>query len=189
MVNRHIPVPGLLIAINHYCAPMQNEEKFLDVLNSHKAILYKVANAYVSSSHDRNDLIQEIIEQLWKSFENYNGQYRYSTWIYRIALNVSISFNRKEKSRKVISMPFTETLIQFADAKVQDEREHDLQTLEHFISQLKSFDKALILLYLEEKSSSEMAEILGISETNVTTRISRIKNALRQKFIRLGVSG
>jgi RNA polymerase sigma-70 factor (ECF subfamily) len=102
---------------------------------------------------------------------------------------VSISFNRKEKSRKEISMPFTETLIQFPDTKVQDEREHDLQTLEHFISQLKSFDKALILLYLEEKSSSEMAEILGISETNVTTRISRIKNALRQKFISLRISG
>ena len=161
---------------------MQKEEIFLSVLESHKGILYKVANSYCKDNEDRKDLVQEIVIQLWKSFDNYNHQFKYSTWIYRIALNVAISFYRKENNRKAISNPFTESILNFQENPFSDEKEQNLKLLQQFISELKELDKALMLLYLEEKSYKEIAEIIGISETNVATKIGRIKNILKQQF-------
>ena len=164
---------------------MENENKselFLSVIESHKGILYKIANSYCKDSEDRNDLVQEIIVQLWKSFENYDDRYKYSTWIYRIALNVAISFYRKENRRKEIAHPITDGVLNFAETNSTDDTEKNINLLQQFISELKKLDKALMLLYLEEKSHKETAEILGISETNVATKIGRIKNTLKQKF-------
>lgn len=159
-----------------------NNELFLSVIESHKGILYKIANSYCKDSEDRNDLIQEIIVQLWKSFETYNDQYKYSTWIYRIALNVAISFYRKENRRKKIAHPITDSILNFAETSSTDDTEKNINLLQQFISELKELDKALMLLYLEEKSHKETAEILGISESNVATKIGRIKTILKQKF-------
>ena len=155
---------------------------FISVIESHKGILYKIANSYCKDSEDRNDLIQEIIIQLWKSFENYNDQYKYSTWIYRIALNVAISFYRKENRRKEIANPITDSILNFAETSSTNDAENNINLLQQFISQLKELDKAIMLLYLEEKNHKEIAEIIGISETNVATKISRIKTSLKQKF-------
>ena len=167
---------------------MENENKselFLSVIESHKGILYKIANSYCKDSEDRNDLVQEIIVQLWKSFENYDDRYKYSTWIYRIALNVAISFYRKENRRKEIAHPITDSVLNLAETSSTndtDDTEKNIDLLQQFISELKELDKALMLLYLEEKSHQETAEILGISETNVATKIGRIKTTLKQKF-------
>jgi RNA polymerase sigma factor (sigma-70 family) len=158
-------------------------ELFLSVLESHKGILYKIARSYCKDSEDRNDLIQEIIIQLWKSFENYNDQYKYSTWIYRIALNVAISTYRKEKSRKIISNRIDDRILNYADTILTTEKEQNLNRLQQFISELKAFDRALMLLYLDEKSHKEIAEIIGITETNVATKIGRIKTELKQKYL------
>lgn len=155
---------------------------FISVIESHKGILYKIANSYCKDSEDRNDLIQEIIIQLWKSFENYNDQYKYSTWIYRIALNVAISFYRKENRRKEIANPITDSILNFAETSSTNDAENNINLLQQFISELKELDKALMLLYLEEKNHKEIAEIIGISETNVATKIGRIKTSLKQKF-------
>ena len=155
---------------------------FISVIESHKGILYKIANSYCKDSEDRNDLIQEIIIQLWKSFENYNNQYKYSTWIYRIALNVAISFYRKENRRKEIANPITDSILNFAETSSTNDTENNINLLQQFISELKELDKALMLLYLEEKNHKEIAEIIGISETNVATKIGRIKTSLKQKF-------
>ena len=155
---------------------------FISVIESHKGILYKIANSYCKDSEDRNDLIQEIIIQLWKSFENYNDQYKYSTWIYRIALNVAISFYRKENRRKEIANPITDSILNFAETSSTNDTENNINLLQQFISELKELDKALMLLYLEEKNHKEIAEIIGISETNVATKIGRIKTSLKQKF-------
>jgi RNA polymerase sigma factor (sigma-70 family) len=160
----------------------QHNEVFLSVIENHKGILYKVASSYCKNSSDRNDLVQEIIIQLWKAFDNYNDQYKYSTWIYRIALNVAISFYRKENSRKVIANPLTVQILNFPEDDFTDEKEQQLSILQQFITELKELDKALMLLYLEEKSYKEIAAIIGITETNVATRIGRIKNNLKQKF-------
>ena len=164
---------------------MKQEDKsdiFLSVIEYNKGILYKVANSYCKDREDRKDLIQEIIVQLWKAFDNYNDEYKHSTWIYRISLNVAISFYRKENSRNKISNPLTEGILNFQDTNATEEKEKNLGVLQKFISDLKELDKALMLLYLEEKSYKEISEIIGITETNVATKIGRIKKLLRQKF-------
>jgi len=160
-------------------------EKFLRVIQTHKGIIYKVANAYCKDAEDRNDLVQEIMIQLWKSFDNYNEQFRYSTWIYQIALNVAISFYRKESRRQQIANPINDAILNFTDIPAQDETEENISILHQFIAELKELDKALMLLYLEEKSYKEIAEIIGISETNVATRLGRIKASIKQKFVKI----
>jgi RNA polymerase sigma factor (sigma-70 family) len=155
---------------------------FLSVLDSHKGILYKVASTYCKNAEDRKDLLQEITIQLWRSFPNYSAQYQYSTWIYRIALNVAISFYRKENRRKLSALPLSPDIIEAGNSSPHPVKEEPLDLLQQFIAELRELDKALMLLYLEEKSYKEIAEIIGISETNVATKISRIKKLLQQKF-------
>lgn len=157
-------------------------DMFLSILESNKGILYKIAISYCKDCEDRKDLVQEIIVQLWKSYENYNDQYKYSTWIYRISLNVAISFYRDQSRRKRFSNPLSEGIINFVHTNETNELEEDIGFLQQFISELKEMDKALMLLYLDQKSHKEIAEIIGISETNVATKISRIKTGLKQKF-------
>ena len=159
----------------------EKSDRFLSVIETNKGIIYKIANSYCKDPEDRKDLFQEIVSQLWKSFDNYSEQYKYSTWIYRIALNVAISFYRKENRRKVLSSPISEGVFSFF-VEENSETESNLRMLQQFIQELKDLDKALMLLYLEEKSHREMAEIIGISETNVATKIGRIKLLLKQKF-------
>ena len=158
---------------------------FLSVIQSNKGIIYKVANSYCKNVEDRKDLVQEIIIQLWKSFDDYDDNFKHSTWMYRISLNVAISFYRKENSRRKISNPLTGGIINFSDNEVSEDKENDLGILQQMISQLKDLDKALMLLYLEERSHKEISQIIGISETNVATKINRIKNNLKQKFTHL----
>ncbi len=155
---------------------------FISVIESHKGIIYKVAISYCKDDEDRKDLIQEIFVQLWKSFDNYNDDFKYSTWIYRISLNVAISFYRKENTRTKISNPLTVGILNFAVTKDTEEKEINLSILQQFISELKPLDKAIMLLYLEQKSYKEISEIIGYSETNVATKISRIKIVLKEKF-------
>ncbi|MEO8960958.1 MAG: RNA polymerase sigma factor [Ginsengibacter sp.] len=161
---------------------IEKSDLFLSLIQSNKAIIYKVANSYCRNVEDRKDLVQEIIIQLWKSFDNYDNNFKYSTWMYRISLNVAISFYRKENTRKRISNPFTEGIINFNDNDSLEDKESDLGILQQMILELKDLDKALMLLYLEEKSHKEISQIMGISETNVATKIFRIKNILKQKF-------
>jgi RNA polymerase sigma factor (sigma-70 family) len=152
---------------------------FISVMESHKGIIYKVARLYCKAAEDRKDLVQEITLQLWKSFDNYNKQYKYSTWIYRISLNVAISFYRKTRH---VTVALDESFLEIRGDEPDKLKDDYLKSLEAFIAGMKDLDKALMLLYLEEKTHKEMAEILGISETNVATKISRIKALLKQKF-------
>lgn len=160
----------------------QKSDKFLAVVNTNKGLIYKIANSYCIDTESRKDLVQEIIVQLWRSFDRYDVQYKQSTWIYRISLNVAISFYRKETRRKEITNPLSDSILSFADAGAALETETDLGLLQQFISELKELDKALMLLYLDEKSYKEISEIIGITETNVATKIGRIKILLKQKF-------
>lgn len=96
-------------------------ERFLGVIQTHKGILYKIANAYCHDAEDRKDLVQEIIIQLWKSFDNYSDEFKYSTWIYRIALNVAISFYRKENRRKQVDSPLSDGVLNMTDTGLPDD--------------------------------------------------------------------
>lgn len=162
-----------------------NQDLFLSVIQANKGIIYKVANTYCKNAEDRKDLIQEIMFQLWNSFYNYSDQYKYSTWMYRISLNVAISFYRKESRRQQVLNPLSESILELVDTGDASGIEENIRFLQKFISELKDLDKAITLLYLEEKSQKEIAEIIGISETNVATKIGRIKIILKQKFLTL----
>ena len=156
---------------------------FSTLIDTHKGIIYRIANLYCTHVEERKDLVQEILFQVWKSFDRYNDQYKHSTWIYRIALNVAISFYRKEKSRRKISSPYPEAIFNMAEELPPTPATGDIVLLQQFISELKELDKAVMLLYLEAKSHKEIAEIIGITETNVATKIGRIKKQLKQKFL------
>lgn len=158
---------------------------FLSVIESNKGIIYKIANSYCKDKEDRNDLVQEIILKLWQAFDEYNDEYKHSTWIYRIALNAAISNYRKEKVREKHLTSIATNFIEFKGSIDTSETEHKYVLLEKFIGQLKELEKALILLFLEEKSYREIAEILGISESNVGTKMGRIKKILKDKFSNL----
>jgi len=158
------------------------DELFLSVIEQNKGIIYKIANSFKKDEDDKKDLIQEIILQLWRSFDSYDEKSKFSTWMYRVALNVAIASYRKEKKHNEIIAPMPESIIAIADENISTEQEHVLNLLQKFISELKEFDRALMLLYLEERSGKEMAEILGLSETNIRTKINRIKEQLKQKF-------
>lgn len=156
-------------------------DRFLSMLDEHKGIIYKVANSYCRDAEDRRDLIQDIIIQLWESFDKYDDAFKRSTWIYRIALNVSISFYRKGKRRKEMSSPFSEDVL-YVQEEDKFEKDDRAFLLRKFISELKDIDRALMILYLEEKSHSEISKILGLTETNVATKIGRIRERLRERF-------
>ncbi len=160
--------------------PLKEDNVFLSVIEQHKGIIYKVANSYCRNIEDRKDLIQEIIYQLWRSFGRYNDQYKYSTWLYRIALNVAISFYRKDSKRSGHASELTTDIIVVAEEK--DDLSPQLHLLQRFISELPELDRAIMILYLEEKNYKEIADILGLTETNIATKINRIKNKLKGKF-------
>ncbi len=159
----------------------EREKIFLSILESHKGIIYKVANTYCYDKSDRDDLIQEITLQIWKSIDNYNKQYKWSTWIYRIALNTSISFYRKGRTHKAKTVDFDQ-IIEIPNAYDEPSDDDNFILLRRFIRELKEIDKALILLHLEGLSGQEIASIIATSQTNVTTKISRIKKKLKLKF-------
>ncbi len=157
-------------------------EKFLDIVDRHKRLIYKIINAYCNNRTLHKDLEQEIILQLWSSFDDYDNKFKHSTWIYRIALNTAISFYRKGLVETKYSSEFLPKHENILVSKEIYKEDPNLKLLNQFIQQLKEIDKALILLYLEGLSHKEIATIVGISPTNVGTKLARIKNALRKKF-------
>ena len=158
-------------------------EKFQKVIKDNRGILYKVINIYCKNIEDRKDLEQEILIQLWKSLSNYNKNYKISTWVYKIAMNVSISFYRKNKVRNLATHLSIDSIFIEKEYKFQsDEFKEKRDILNIFINKLNEFDKAIIILYLEEYNYKEISDIVGISETNVGTKINRIKNKLKNNI-------
>ncbi len=163
----------------------QEQQHFFEgIIEQHKGILFKVAHAYCPDAEDRQDLIQEMMIQIWQSIHKYNDQYKISTWLYRISLNVAISFYRKTSTR---AKKYTKLNEHIVETSVEDELDNETQLnlLEQFISELKEIDKALMILYLEDKSHTEIADILGLSVSNVGTKIGRIKDHLKTRFSQL----
>jgi RNA polymerase sigma-70 factor (ECF subfamily) len=156
------------------------QERFQTLVDEHRKILYKVCHSYCRDRDSREDLAQEILVQLWRSFGRFDGRCRFSTWMYRIALNVAISYYRRENARTQCVISDEARVLEAACET--DSRPEDLRLLYRFIDGLDPLNKALILLYLDEQSYREIADVLGISETNVATKISRLKNKMRQEY-------
>src|SRR5580692_6481987 len=162
------------------------DAEFLQLIRDNKGILFKISSSYCRNRDDREDLIQEIIYQLWKSAGGFDTNRKFSTWMYRIALNVAISFYRRQR-RSGLRITFGGDLhlMEMEDrTEGEAEMEEKIDLLQQFISELGELDKALMILYLEERGYREIAEVLGITETNVATKLSRIKGRLKQKFLR-----
>jgi len=164
------------------------KEDFIQILNQNKWVLYKVINTYCKDPEDRKDLEQEILIQLWKSFKSYNNQYKISTWVYKIAMNVSISFYRSNVTRKSKTSSISESIFQVA-SQIDDSFDEERKFLYDFINQLDDFNKEIIILYLDNHSYKEIAEIVGITESNVGTKINRLKNKLQENYIKLNNIG
>jgi RNA polymerase sigma-70 factor, ECF subfamily len=160
-------------------AGMVNQEEFLALVNEHRAMLHKVCNIYCHSETDRQDMFQEIVIQLWRAYPNFRGDSKFSTWLYRIALNTAISDLRRQQRR--VKMIYPETVPYQLPAETRStEEEEQLQQLYKAISHLEEIDRAIVMLYLEDKGYDEMEEILGINQNNLRVKMNRIKEKLRK---------
>ena len=157
-----------------------DKERFISIIKDNQRLIYKVCYSYCKDSELRKDLEQEIFEQLWKSLPRYDGRTKISTWIYQVALNTAFLFHRKEAKHKTNRATIDESVLTIADSSKSHEMEENIAMLYSFIHHLDELDKALMLLYLDNNKYRDMADILGISETNVATKISRIKGKLRE---------
>lgn len=163
-----------------------DQQRFEALLREHQGIVFKVANAYARDARDREDLSQEIAVQLWRSFRTFDaGRAKFSTWMYRVALNVAISYARNARHVAADrSGPLDEAQLKHVPGPAATqyealERDERMGTLHAFIARLDPLNRALVLLYLEDRSYAEIADVLGISETNVATKLNRIKQKLR----------
>ncbi len=159
---------------------MDKKEAFITAITENQGLIYKVASVYTNSIEDRNDLTQEIIYQLWKSFETFKQKSSLSTWMYRVAMNVAI-YHLKKSKRKIPTVHLDEQVLDFHEID-KSEIEEKWQMLKRHIDDLNLLDKGIVLLYLENKSYEEIAQIIGISATNVGTKLSRIKEKLKEKI-------
>ncbi|KQK25396.1 RNA polymerase subunit sigma-70 [Chryseobacterium aquaticum] len=154
------------------------EQEFLQKIDKHKGIIFKISKMYMDNKDDREDLFQEITYQVWKAYSGFRGDSQFSTWLYRIALNTAIVFLKSEKKRSFIENE------DFTDYKIiQDEydleKEEKMAVMYNAINQLNPIDKAFIFYYLEDFSGKEIAEQMGISEGNVRVKMNRAKNKLK----------
>ena len=155
----------------------QLENDFLNLITAQKRVIYKVCYIYANNQDELNDLFQEVVLNLWKSFPRYRGDSQLSTWVYRISMNTCITFLRHSSTRPN-TIPITADVIgQLAD---EEGKASQLKELYKLINQLGKMERALILLWLEERSYQEMADILGISKTNVGVKLNRVKEKLRK---------
>lgn len=149
------------------------EKAFMAVIEEHRRIIFKVSYLYALDQDDVNDLYQDIILNLWKSFPQFKGECNISTWIYRISLNTSISRIRKKPMAKAV--PLTEAML------IPTDQQSDLMSdVYGLIARLGELDRALILLWLEDRPYDEIADIMGISKGNVAVKLNRVKNKLKQ---------
>src|SRR5690606_23224758 len=159
-------------------------DAFGALLQRHAGIVFKIANSYARLPEDRADLAQEIAAQLWRAYPKYDPARSFSTWMYRVALNVAIGHLRSQSLRgRHDAVPLDDDLHELADGNVVDhERQQQLRLLQAFIARQPPLDRALLLLYLDERPQREIAEILGIGESNVSTKIGRLKQRLRDEL-------
>ena len=156
----------------------ETEKQFEKHITENEMLIYKVCRIYAYTDADRQDLFQDIVTELWKAFPKFKGDARFSTWLYRVAINTAVSGLRKQKNFITSFEPATLPL-NISDS-VSGKEEERFQQMHHAIEQLNQVEKAIVMLYLEDKPYDEMEEILGINQGNLRVKMSRIKDKLRQ---------
>jgi RNA polymerase sigma-70 factor, ECF subfamily len=158
------------------------KEDFLQNITQNQGIIHKVTRIYCDNEDDRKDLFQEILIQLWKSYDKFREQSKFSTWMYRVAINTAITnFKKEAKSRK--KSEIGKDLYLLADEPYDEEKEEHLKLLYEAINQLTGIEKSITLLYLEDKQYEEISEITGISQNYVRVKMNRIKKKL-ESFVK-----
>lgn len=142
-------------------------------------MVYKICRMYANTEDDRKDLFQEIIIQLWRAYPKFRGEARFSTWLYRIGLNVAITQFRKNKN-KILSTDIDASNLELSEEVYSLQEEENFKLMYLAIEQLNDIEKAVVMLYLEDKSYNEMEDILGISNAALRVKMNRIKEKLRQ---------
>lgn len=153
----------------------QNQNEFAQMVKAHKETIYTVCYMFSKDADEVNDLFQEVLMNLWQGMSQFRGESKMDTWIYRVSLNTCISSERKKKQHATV--PLSMEIDLFRD---EDEDSRQIQALYHRIHQLKVLDRAIVLLWLENLSYEEIASIVGISAKNVSVRLYRIKEQLKQ---------
>lgn len=161
---------------------MFKKETFTAAIKENEGILFKIASVYTNTVDDRNDLIQEIIYQLWKSYGSFKQQSRFSTWMYRVALNVAI-YQLKVSKKRILTVPIEDQLYHYQQND-DSGMEEKWKLFRQQIEELNLLDKAIVTLYLDNKSYDEIAEVIGISSSNVGTKLSRIKEKIRTRILK-----
>jgi RNA polymerase sigma-70 factor, ECF subfamily len=153
------------------------KRNFIRTIDSNRGIIKSLCRAYYVSTEDQKDAFQDIVLQLWKSFETFRGESEISTWIYRVSLNTLLTKVKKEKNKIATeSIGASELSISIAIA------DGDIELLHIVIQSLKDLDKAIVILYLEGYKNKEISQILDLTPTNVSTRLNRVREELKAKF-------
>jgi RNA polymerase sigma factor (sigma-70 family) len=158
------------------------EQEFVTLVEVHQNVIHKICRLYTKSSAEHKDLFQEITIQLWSAYPKFRGEAKFSTWMYRVGINTAISLYRKSK-RKIQSFSFDDVAFKIPqDDSYDDTEDQQLSAIYHAVKQLNDIDKALVFLYLEDKSYKEISETMGISEVNARVRMNRVKKKLKQQL-------
>ncbi len=152
---------------------------FIHLVNQNLGIAHKVASVYFQNADDRADVLQEIMYQLWRSYPGFNGQSKFSTWMYSVCLNTALTYSRKTKKQQ--SETLSPDHYQIADSFSKDQEELT-KLLRDAIANLSALNKAIVLLYLEDMSYEEIASVMGLTRSNVSVRLVRIKRELETQL-------
>jgi len=153
--------------------------KFISLLREYERIIYKICYLYADNEADRQDLYQEIVIQVWKGYQNFRGEAKFSTWLYQVAINTAIAGFRKEK-KSPLTYSADGSLPEMADINYGEKETEQLEQLYAAISRLNDIEKAVVMLYLDDNSYEEMENIMGIPNGALRVKMTRIKEKLRQ---------
>ena len=154
------------------------EHSFVELLEKNQRIVHKICRLYTNDDEAHNDLFQEITIQLWKAYPKFRGDSKFSTWMYRVALNTAITLYRKSK-RSIKTQDFETISFKITSEEFDDTEEKQLALMYSAVKELNDIDKALVFLYLEDKNYREISETLGITEVNARVKMNRIRGKLR----------
>ncbi|MBL1221369.1 RNA polymerase sigma factor [Chryseobacterium sp. L7] len=157
----------------------QTETAFLKLINQHKGILYKASRIYADSVEDREDLQQEILIQLWKSYQNFKGNSEFSTWMYRVAINTAITYLKKEKQR-TSNQADVPHHFEVQNEDYNPSKDRQLEIFYSAVQELKALEKAIIFYFMEGMSHKEIGDNMGISEGNARVKLNRTKEKIQQ---------
>ncbi len=161
---------------------MGKENEFAQVIKENEGLIFKITTIYTDNEQDQKDLFQDIVYQLWKSYDSFRNEAKISTWMYRVGMNTAISQLKKRK-RMPRSVPIDQLVLKQTD-HYDDEFEQRLKTLYKHIHSLNVLEKGIMLLLLEGKKYEEIAEITGFTPSNIGTRISRVKQKLKSQILK-----